>query len=91
MTNNHTNAAEMISLILQHEKSMTAQYFTMTAEYINALPYQQLVRDNRGHALAAGDEYVIVTCSNGYKYYVNVTCDSVVTMCAEVFDFIQSK
>ena len=91
MKNNHAHAAEMVSLILQHEKGMTCHYFTMTAEYIQGLRFPQLVRDNRGNQLIPGDSYMIVTCSNGYKYYVNVSGDSVVTACAEVFDFIQYK
>lgn len=91
MKNNHAHAAEMISMILQQEKDMRCEYATMTAEYIQGLRFPELVRDNRGNYLIPGDAYMIVTCSNGYKYYVNVSGDSVVTACAEVLDFIQYK
>ncbi len=84
-------AAENISLILQRGKNMTCVFYVMDARYYRNLARPELSADNRGHQLMIGDWYVIVTCSNGYKYYINVTRDSVVTMCAEVFDFIQNK
>lgn len=87
----YMNAADNMSLILQHEKSMSCCFYVMDKAYYGNLAYPQLSADNRGHALVIGDWYVIVTCSNGYKYYINVSGDSVVTMCAETFDFIQNK
>lgn len=87
----YMNAADNMSLILQHEKGMNCRFYVMDKTYYGNLAYPQLSADNRGHSLVVGDWYVIVTCSNGYKYYVNVSGDSVVTMCAEVFDFIQNK
>ena len=31
------------------------------------------------------DEYVVVTASNGYKYYINVSCNSLSSIGEEVF------
>lgn len=31
------------------------------------------------------DEYVVITCENGCKYYVNVTCNSLIAIANEVF------
>ena len=31
------------------------------------------------------DEYVVVTASNGYKYYINVSCNSLSAIGEEVF------
>lgn len=87
----YMNAADNMSLILQHEKGMACRFYVMDKGYYRNLACPQLSCDNRGHALAVGDWYVIISCSNGYKYYVNVTCDSVVTMCAEVFGFVRHK
>ena len=87
----YVEAADQMSLILQHAKNMSCRFYVMDEAYYGDLAFSQLSADNRGQQLTIGDWYVIVTCSNGHKYYVNVTCDSVVTMCAEVFDFIQCK
>lgn len=67
------------------------EYRIMDDNYIGLLPIPQLSQDNHGHCLVAGDAYMIITCSNGYKYYINVTADSVLTACSEVFDFIKNK
>ena len=37
------------------------------------------------------DEYVVVTCANGYQYCVNVTADSLVCMAEEVFRAMVAK
>ena len=37
------------------------------------------------------DEYVVVTASNGYKYYINVSCDSLVLIGEEVFKAMCGK
>lgn len=87
----YMNAAENISCILQREKGMTSVFYVMDNRYYKNLALPQFSADNRGHQLVVGDWYVIVTCGDGYKYYINVTADSVVTMCAEVFDFLQYK
>ena len=87
----YMNAAENISCILQREKGMTCVFYVMDNRYYKNLALPQFSADNRGHQLVVGDWYVIVTCGDGYKYYINVTADSVVTMCAEVFDFLQYK
>lgn len=91
MKNNYAYAAEMISMILIGEKHMRCEYATITADYIQGLRFPELVRDNRGNQLIPGDQYMIVTCDNSYKYYVNVSGDSVVTACAELLNFIQYK
>lgn len=87
----YMNATENISCILQREKGMTCVFYVMDKRYYDNLALPQFSADNRGNQLVIGDWYVIVTCSNGYPYYINVTADSVVTMCAEVFDFLQYK
>lgn len=84
-------AAENMNFILRREKGMTCAFYVMDKRYYNDLACPEFSADNRGNQLIIGDWYVIVTCSNGYKYYINVTCDSVITMCAEVFNFIQNK
>lgn len=85
------HAADNMTMILEREKAMRCEFYVMDVRYLNNLAFPQLSADSRGHRLTIGDWYVIVTCSNGHKYYVNVTADSVVTMCAEVFNFIQNK
>ena len=87
----YMSAADNMSLILQREKGMTCRFYVMDQRYYRNLADPQLSCDSRGHALAVGDWYVIITCSGGYMYYVNVTYDSVATMCAEVFGFVQHK
>ena len=67
------------------------RFYVMDKRYYDNLALPQFSADNRGNRLVIGDWYVIVTCGDGYKYYINVTADSVVTMCAEVFDFLQYK
>lgn len=37
------------------------------------------------------DEYVVVTASNGYKYYINVSCNSLSAIGEEVFKEMCSK
>lgn len=87
----YLRAAQDMSEILTREKGMTCTFYVMDKRYYSRLAYPQLSADNRGNPLFVGDWYVIVRCSNGALYYVNVTHDSVVTMCAEVFSFIQYK
>lgn len=84
-------ACQNLSRILYDNKKMTCYLMRMTPEYIAELPHPEIVRDNNGDKLFPGYEYVVVVCENGYKYYVNVSGDSVITMCAEVFNFIQGK
>lgn len=38
-----------------------------------------------------GGEYVVVTANNGYKYYVDVTCDSLAAIGEEVFRAMIAK
>jgi hypothetical protein len=38
-----------------------------------------------------GCEYVVVTASNGYPYVVNVSCDSLTAIAAEVFQAMIGK
>ena len=37
------------------------------------------------------DEYVVVTASNGYKYYINVSCNSLSLIGEEVFKAMCGK
>lgn len=39
----------------------------------------------------AGDEYVVVTCANGYQYHINVSCDSLAAVALDVFRAIVAK
>ena len=84
-------ACEHMTRILLDNKGMHCYFRVVSEAYIKGFTYPELVRDNRGHELIPGDEYVVVVCQNGYQYHINVTDDSVVTMCAEVIDFIQNK
>lgn len=80
-----------ISRILLREKGMYAAFFIMTEEYIHSFAFPELVSDHKGYKLIPNDEYVIITCSNNYRYHINVTGNSIASMCAEVFNFIQNK
>lgn len=63
----------------------------MDETYIAALKYPTLTRDNHGAMLRPGSLYMVITCANGYAYYVDVTGDSILTACAEVMTFASSK
>ena len=67
------------------------EYRIMDGDSLEGLTAPELTCDNRGNRLVKDDAYMIVTCSNGCKYYINVTADSVLTACAEVFGFVQYK
>ena len=90
-THNLYFAAMQIDTLIQQTSGARCGYRIMDDEYISSLPYPQLVRDNNGNPLIPGDQYMIITCANGYLYYVNITGDSVLTACAEVFQLIQNK
>jgi len=87
----YIHAASNMTMILEREKGMHCIYYIMDQRYMDSLACPRLSHDNHGAPLMVGVAYVIVTCSNGHKYYICVDGDSVVTMCAEVFDFIQNK
>ncbi len=87
----HMDAADGMSLILFREKSMTCEFYVMDTEGLKELEKHPGIVDSRGNPLMIGDWYVIITCANEHRYYVNVTYDSVTAMCAEVFGFIQHK
>ena len=70
---------------------MSCEFYIMDNRYYGQLAMPQFSADNRGNPLVVGDWYVIVTCADGWKYYINVTLDSIITMCAEVFAFLQYK
>lgn len=84
-------AAMHMTDILTNEKKMACLFIVMNDGYLKSLECPELVRDSRGNQLFVGDWYVVITCHNGYRYFVNVTADSVTAMCAEVFGFIQNK
>lgn len=83
--------AKKISEILDWTSKAKCEYIVMNDDYLSTLALPQLACDSCGHNLIKDDEYMIITCSNGYKYYINVTADSVLAACAEVFNFIQNK
>lgn len=37
------------------------------------------------------EEYVVVTCENGYQYIINVTCDSLIAIGLDVFRAMFAK
>ena len=84
-------AAHQIDALIQRTSGAHCRYFVMDDEYLSNLPYPELSRDNNGNRLMAGDQYMIITCANGYLYYINISGDSVLTACAEVFQLIQNK
>lgn len=84
-------AANKITELLDWIYRAKCEYYIMDDEYLSQLAYPELSHDNHGNRLIKGCAYMIITVSNGYKYYVNVTADSVLTACAEVFNFIQNK
>ena len=83
--------AQQISAILDATSKAKCQYIIMDEAYYGNLAIPQLSQDNRGHQLCVGDAYMVITCANGYMYYVNVSADSALTACAEVFQFVQYK
>lgn len=84
-------AAYHLNALLNHTSKARCHYVVMDEEYISNLAYPDIARDMRGNRLIANDEYMIVTCPNGYKYYVNVSGDSALTACAETLGFISGK
>jgi hypothetical protein len=53
--------------------------------------FPELIHDNHGNQLIPGDLYVIVTCNNDYRYYINITGTSILAACADVLEYIQYK
>lgn len=53
--------------------------------------FPELIHDSNGNSLVPGDLYAIVTCNNGYRYYINITGTSVLAACADVLEYIQHK
>lgn len=84
-------AAQSISEIMQRTSGAKCAYLVMDEAYMSSLAMPQYSADNRGHRLMVGDQYMVITCANGYPYYVNVSADSVMAACAEVFSFAQYK
>ena len=84
-------ATMKIDELLNHQSKAHCEYLVMDEAYMSTLAIPEFARDSRGNPLLIGDQYMVVTCSNGYKYYINVTADSVLAACAEVFNFIQHK
>ena len=90
-TQNLHFAAQQIDALIRRTSGAGCRYFVMDDEYLSGIRYPQLVRDNNGNQLFPGDRYMIITCANGHRYYVNISGDSVLTACAEVFQLIQNK
>ena len=85
------HAASYIDSIILATSNARCRFAVMDESYISGFRFPDLVRDNNGNRLIPGDYYMIVTCANGYTYHINVSGDSVVTACAETFDFLQCK
>ncbi|MBE5799366.1 MAG: hypothetical protein E7321_05375 [Clostridiales bacterium] len=86
-----TQAAAHCSAILQAASGANVEHLHMTAEYLSGFRFPELLHDNRDNPLLPGDDYLVITCRNGYQYYVNVTADSALTACAELFAFASRK
>lgn len=84
-------AAKHMSALLSDIARAGCVYMIMDEAYLARLRYPELVRDSRGNRLILGNQYMTVICPNGYQYYINVTGDSVLTACDEVFHFISGK
>lgn len=93
-TEQKLKAIEGLNLILA-AKNMTCDLVLMDGDtYRNAVDVGGRVKEGAvlpWGRLVLGDWYVVVTCVNGYKYYVNVSFDSSVWMCAEVLNCIANK
>ena len=85
------NALEHMTAILYTNKHMRCSMLHFDEDYLKQFKCPELIRDSKGCKLFPGNDYVVVTCENEYKYYINVSGDSIVTMCSEVFDFIQYR
>lgn len=88
---NMTVTAAKIDSLLKTLSKARCEYRIMDAAYIGSLDHPSLASDNHGEPLLIGDAYMVITCANGYKYYINVTADSPYAACAEVFNFIQHR
>lgn len=92
MTANEANAmmyvAKKINDIIQPTCEATCE-----AILLDAGAFENVLNADRdiGQHLCLGEIYMVITCENGYKYYVNVTGDSILAAFAEVFDLIQYK
>ena len=63
-------------------KGAHSTYIVMTDDYFKSFRFPQLLHDTRDNRLLVGDEYIVITCANGYAYYVNITMDSAIAACA---------
>ena len=79
--------AKHISDLISLTSNATCEYKKMPSEEEGAEPF---TREN-GNVLYAGREYMVITCSNGYKYYVNVTADSPLAAAAETLELASYK
>lgn len=84
-------AAQRIDELICDLSGAHCEYRVMDAAYVQTMTFPELTVDNRGNRLFVGDQYMVITCANACKYYVNVTADSVLAACAEVFGFIQHR
>ena len=83
-------ASQIDSLVNTLSKAR-CEYLIVDDAYLSTLDHPNLASDNHGEPLLIGDAYMVITCANGYKYYINVTADSPYAACAEVFNFIQHR
>lgn len=84
-------AAARLDELLYGAAKAHCEYMVMTEDYIKELIFPELVRDARGNLLIPGDQYMVMIASNGYKYYVNVSGDSLLTACAEAMNLACRK
>jgi hypothetical protein len=85
-------ATVILSQILQNASDgKSCRFMILTQEEYETFEHPEIMHSTRGHNLLVGDWYVVVTCRNGYKYYVNVTADSIITMCIEVLKAMEFK
>lgn len=83
--------AKKIDSLVNTLSKAHCEYLIVSGAYLDTLEYPSLACDNHGEPIRVGDAYMVITCANGYKYYINVTADSPYTACAEVFKFIQHR
>lgn len=56
-----------------------------------ARKYPEITTDVNGNRLREEDEYIIVFCQNGHRYFINVTGDSLMSMGEQLFKHMMGK
>lgn len=90
--NDYYAASILISALLEgYSDGKKCRFFILDKTGLMSLENHDFTFDTRGHQLIPGDWYIEVECRNGYKYYINVTADSVITMAIEVLKAMEFK